>query len=52
MLKNKAKENNTTKKMDENHEFFYIDEIPKENLKAGGRQKIKHLIISKNSKLI
>lgn len=31
-LENKAKENNTTKKMDENPEFFYIDEIPKENL--------------------
>ena len=38
-LENKEKEKNITKKKDENPEFFYIDEVPKENLNG------KHIFI-------
>ena len=43
-LENKTKENNTTKKMDENPEFFYIDEVPKENLNG------KHIFVDPGKK--
>jgi hypothetical protein len=38
-IENKTKENNTSKKIDEIPEFFYIDEVPKENLNG------KHIFI-------
>jgi hypothetical protein len=41
---NKTKENNTSKKIDEIPEFFYIDEVPKENLNG------KHIFIDPGKK--
>jgi hypothetical protein len=40
----KTKENNTSKKIDEIPEFFYIDEVPKENLNG------KHIFIDPGKK--
>jgi hypothetical protein len=43
-IENKTKENNTSKKIDEIPEFFYIDEVPKENLNG------KHIFIDPGKK--
>jgi hypothetical protein len=45
-FENNTKENNTSKKIDEIPEFFYIDEIPKENLNG------KHIFIDPGKKCL
>jgi hypothetical protein len=45
-IENKTNENNTSKKIDDIPEFFYIDEVPKENLNG------KHIFIDPGKKCL